>query len=241
MDRPVQALLIVAAVVVLAMLGLAVLADRPRAVRRAPPLLPAEAEELAAHAAAAQTRAGRAAAIAYVAREELIAAERARAEAWAAQEATERAYDCAWQAALAGRQVAAGNGNGAGERERADRERADRERVVSRAALSAYQRGDISVREFREVWRRAGEWDPAQEERERIADRYRLRQAAARRVHDRSAAAVRRAYQAARLAEVAAQALIDEAVESAVEAHEALLTTRRYAGRRPPRPRKPSS
>ena len=103
---------------------------------------------------------------------------------------------------------------------------------MSRAALSAYRRGDISVRELREVWRRTADWDPAQEERERISRPVRIEQAAARRVYDRAAAEARRAERAARVAEVAAQALVDEAAQAAAEAHEAMLATAPPATRR---------
>jgi hypothetical protein len=228
----VWALMIIGGFVVLALLGLAVLAERPPAKRPDPAQFRAAAEELVAHAAAAQADAGRAVAIADEAREQVAAAERARDDAWAAQEAAEGTYETALAAAIAGReaaaQLAAAEPDGDG---------ADREREVSRAALSAYRRGDISVHELREVWRRAGEWDPAQEEREHAAERCRLQLAAARRIFDRAAAVVRRADQAARVAEVAAQALVDEAAQSAVEAHEVLLATERYDER--PRPRRP--
>ena len=230
----VWALLIAAGVVVLALVGLAVLTERPRTPRPDPAELQAAAEELAAHAAAAQAEAGRAAAIAIESRDTLAAAERARYEAWAAQEAADRGYDGAWRAALAGREAAAlaAQETAAGAGAAGAMDGPERERAVSRAALSAYRRGDISVQELREVFHRAGDWDPAQEERERAADRCRIQQAAARRVHDRAAAAARRAEQEAQVAEVAAQALVDEAAESAVEAHEALLAAQRYARRR---------
>jgi hypothetical protein len=224
----VWALLMAGGFVVLALLGLAVLAERPRTPRPDLTRLRAEADELTTHAAQAQVEAARAADSAVRARAEVALDEAARDEAWAALEAVEQAYDLAWQAALAGRQAARVDDGGDG---------AARERAVSRAALSAYRRGDISGPEFREVWRRAGDWDPAQEERERVAERCRIEQTAARRAHDRATAVVRRADQAARVAEVAAQALIDEAAESAAEAAEALLAVNRYATRR--RPRRP--
>jgi hypothetical protein len=228
----VWALLMIGGLVVLGLLGLAVLADRPHAPGPDPETMRAEADELAAHAATAQVDAGRAAAVAVEARVAVAAAERARDEAWAAQEAAERAYEAAWRAAVDGRPGAEGAPTAHPGGATAEEE-ADREREVSRAALSAYRRGDISVQELREVWRRTADWDPAQEERERIADRCRIDQAAARRVHDRAAAAARRADQAARVAEVAAQALVDEAAQAAAEAHEALLRAPRPTTRRP--------
>ncbi|GAB3815224.1 hypothetical protein [Micromonospora zhanjiangensis] len=253
----VWALLVIGGLVVLGLLGLAALAVRPTERGPAPAQLRAEAEELAAHATAAQVDAGRAAAVAVEARAAVASAEQLRDEAWAAQETAERAYEEAWRAAAEGRAATGGvpiprptdpgpaeraagpdsAGPDSAERERAGQENAgpdsaEREREVSRAALSAYRRGDISVQQLREVWRRTADWDPVQEERERLAERCRIERAAARRVHDRAAAAARRAEQAARVAEVAAQALVDEAAQAAVEAHEALLaatppTTRR--------------
>jgi hypothetical protein len=228
----VWALLLAGGVVVLALLGLAAIVDRPRTPRPDPARLRAEADELAAHAAQAQIEAIRAAEGAVLARAEVAAAEQARDAAWTAQEVIEQAYDLAWQAALAGRQAAQVTDDAAADG-------ATRERAVSRAALSAYRRGDISVQELREVWRRAGDWDPAQEERERTAERCRIEQTAARRAYDRAAAEGRRAEQAARVAEVAAEALVDEAAESAAEAQEALLTVQRYTAPRLPRLRRP--
>lgn len=228
----VWALLLAGGVVVLALLGLAAIVDRPRTPRPDPARLRAEADELAAHAAQAQIEAIRAAEGAVLARAEVAAAEQARDAAWTAQEVIEQAYDLAWQAALAGRQAAQVTDDAAADD-------ATRERAVSRAALSAYRRGDISVQELREVWRRAGDWDPAQEERERTAERCRIEQTAARRAYDRAAAEGRRAEQAARVAEVAAEALVDEAAESAAEAQEALLTVQRYTAPRLPRLRRP--
>ena len=224
----VHGLMVVGAVVVLALLALAVLAERPPTKRPDPVQSRADAEELAAHAARAQADAGRAVAIAVEVREDVLAAERARDDAWAAQEAAERAYQRALAVALDGRQEMVEPPEIPVE---ADDDRGDREHDVSRAALSAYRRGDISVQELREVWRRAGDWDPEQEERERLAERCRVQHTAARHVYERAAAQVRRTRQAARVAEVAAQALLDEAAISAVEAHEALLATEGVAER----------
>lgn len=239
-------LLLAGGFVVLALVGLAALSQQPRKPRPDLARLRGEADELTAHAVAVQAEAERAAAAAVEAREAVLAAERIRDDAWAAQEAAERTYNQALRAAVAGRSANPARGGGprptdrptdrAADRAAADRsapERdAERERAVSRAALSAYRRGDISVRELQEVFRRTGKWDPAQQERERVADGDRIAQAAARRDHDRATAAVRRTDQAARIAEIAAQALLDEAAESAAEAQSALLTLERHAGRR---------
>jgi hypothetical protein len=226
----VWALLLVAGCVVLGLVGLAAVAERPRSPRPDPRRLRAEAEELATQAGAAHAKAGRAAAVAIEAHERLAEAERAREDAWAAQEAAGTAYQIAWQEAEAGR-AAAAERSGAGALDLDDTE-GDRQRDVSRAALSAYKRGDISVDELREVWRRAGDWDPEVEELDRRAYRCRLEERAARRAYERAALVARQAAQAARVADVAAQAMTDEAVEVAAEAHEALLATQRYARKR---------
>jgi hypothetical protein len=223
-----SALLMAGGVVLLALLALAVLTDRPRIPRPDPVRLRAAAVELAAHAVAIQTEAGRAAAIATEARQVLEAAQRERDEAWAAQEAAEQDYDRAWQAVFAGREAE----GGAPAPDSTDA--VERDRAVSRAALAAYRRGDISVQELREVFRRTGDWDPFQEQRERVLEHGRMRQAAARRAYDRAAAVVRRAEQEAWTAESTARELLDEVAESVAEAHEAFLAARRNTrGRRP--------
>jgi hypothetical protein len=90
--------------------------------------------------------------------------------------------------------------------------------MVSRAALAAYRRGDLTLEQLREVYRRSSGWDPAQEEREREAERRGIAERAARRNFDRVAAAARRAEQAVRVAELAADALVEEAATAAAEA-----------------------
>lgn len=225
----VSALLIGGGVVFLALVVLAVMTDRPRTPRPDPVRLRAAAEQLEAHALATQTEAGRAAAIATQARAVLVAAEQARDEAWAVLETAERDHQRALQSALAGRETAA----------RAPTPEPvpgrERDREVSRAALAAYRRGDISLAELREVFRRAGDWDPAQEERERNLERGGMRLTMARRAYDQAAALARRAGQEARVAEDAAQELLAEATAAATEAREAYLTAQRFTRRRPPR------
>ncbi|MBF9131379.1 hypothetical protein I0C86_20785 [Plantactinospora sp. S1510] len=241
----VSALLIGGGVVFLALVVLAVMTDRPRTPRPDPVRLRAAAEQLEAHALATQTEAGRAAAIATQARAILVAAEQARDEAWAAQETAERDHQRALRSALAGREMAA----------RAPTPETvpeptpetvpeptpetvpgpERDREVSRAALAAYRRGDISLHELREVFRRAGDWDPVQEDRERILERGGMRLTMARRAYDQAAALARRAGQEARVAEEAAQELLAEATATAAEAREAYLTAQRFTRRRPPR------
>lgn len=224
------ALLLLACVVLLAMVGLAVLAERPRGPRLDPQAVLAEAEELSAHAIAVRAQAGRAAAVAVQTRAEAVAAGRYRDEAWSAQEASEQAYEQARQAALAGRKEARCGLEGL---DRAGDGEEDGEAAVARAALAAYRRGDISMDELRRVWLGVDERDPEQEERERVAERCRIQLTAARRVYDQAAAAARQAEKRARVAEIAAQALAEEAVQAAVDAHEAMLVARRQGrGRR---------
>ncbi|AVT30429.1 hypothetical protein C6361_14035 [Plantactinospora sp. BC1] len=221
-----SALLIAGGVVLFSLLVLAVVADRPRTPRPDPERLRAAAEELEAYAVATQTDAGRAAAIAAAARVALAEAERHRDEAWAYQETAEREYDRAWQAVLAGREEAsrapaADTGSDP-----------ERDRAVGRAALAAYRRGDLSLPQLREVFRRTGNWDPAQEERERLLDLARMRLAEARRAYDRTAALARRAEQEVSSAEAAAWELLSEANRSVAEAREAYHTVQRFEQRR---------
>ncbi|MEQ4305769.1 hypothetical protein ABNF97_31035 [Plantactinospora sp. B6F1] len=217
-----SALLIAGGVVLFSLLVLAVVADRPRTPRPDPERLRAAVEELEAYAVATQTEAGRAAAIAAAARVSLAEAERHRDEAWAHQEAAEREYDRAWQAVLAGREAAAGAPTGGSGPD------PERDRAVARAALAAYRRGDLSLSQLREVFRRTGNWDPAQEERERRLDLARMCLAEARRGYDRAAARARRAEQEARTAEAAAWELLSEANRSVAEAREAYHTIQRF-------------
>ncbi|MEV0727412.1 hypothetical protein [Polymorphospora sp. NPDC050346] len=202
------------------MVVLALILDRPRGPRPDLGQLRAEATELAAHAVAAQERAGRAGAAAVEVRSAALAARRARDEAWTAQERAAKGYHLAWQEVLAARETA-GAVDGAG----------GRDRTVTRAALSAYRRGDISIDELRRVWSGADGADPVLAERERAAERWRMRELGARRVHDRANLALRRADEAAGIAECAARALLDEAVVAATEAHEAMLAVEWRASR----------
>ncbi|MEJ3750765.1 hypothetical protein WEI85_47030 [Actinomycetes bacterium KLBMP 9797] len=210
----VWAVLLTSACVVLALVGLVAIAQRPARSRPDPRQLRADAEELTAHASNALAEADRAAAAAAEVRGRLAEAERIRDDAWAAQEAAARAYQEVWAEVLAGR--AAAQTSGAGPITDAEHQRA-----LSRAALTAYRNGDISVDQLRDVWWRAGDPDPELAERERTAFRYRQEECAARRGYDRAALAARQIEQEARVAEVAAQALADEAADAAVEADEA--------------------
>ncbi|MEH1012918.1 hypothetical protein V6U90_07335 [Micromonospora sp. CPCC 206060] len=221
-DSATWLLVILLLLAALGLLGLAVLPgpDGSGEAPVDPVRLRAEAEELAGHAEAARVEAERAVAAAVDARDRAGAAERERDRAWQAQEAAEAAYQRARRAALAGREP----------RDTDDAAR-DRERTVTRAALSAYRRGDLSVQEFREVWRRAGEPDPVQRAREEVVERQQAELIAARRAYDRAAAGFRQLDEAARIAEVAARALVDEAAESAVEAEQARVAAHRYPDR----------
>jgi hypothetical protein len=235
----VSALMLFAGCVVFGMVVLAAIAERPRRQPRPDPAkLRAAARELARHAGHTHAVAGLAAAAAIEARERLAACEEAREHAWRAQEEAGAAYQAAWREAQAARAaraehdvpatvdlelVAAGDADGAD----ADHQRA----AVSRAALSAYRRGDLSVDELREVWRRAGDWDPDLEERERRVDHLRAEELAARRAYERAAMAARQATEALWVAEAHSRAMAGEARAAAVEAHEALLVTQRFAGK----------
>ncbi|BCB81769.1 hypothetical protein GCM10022251_14980 [Phytohabitans flavus] len=233
----VSALLLIAGCVVFGMVLLAAIAERPRRQPRPDVVkLRAAARELAAHAGHTHAVAGRAAAAAIEARERLAASEEARDAAWRAQEAAGAAYQVAWGTAAAERDAAAGRDSAtvdlelvvAGDVEGPD---GDRQRDVSRAALSAYRRGELSVEELREVWRRAGDWAPEQEERERRADHLRAEELAARRDYERAAMFARQAAEALWVAETQSRAMAAEAMAAATEAHEALLVTQRFAGK----------
>jgi hypothetical protein len=179
--------------------------------------------DLEAHAAAVAASAIIAVENAARARERLAADERAREAAWEAAEEAQRAYRQALHSASEGR--------GAGQAGRAAGE--ERDRIVSRAALAAYRRGDLTLDQLREVYRRGSGWDPAQERREREADRLGIAERAARRDFDRAAGVARRAEQAVRVAELAADALVEEAATAAAEAE--LARASKPRGRRSPR------
>ncbi|MDQ0368743.1 hypothetical protein [Catenuloplanes indicus] len=235
-------LLIAGGSVIVALIFLAVVSVTTREQVKGPDpkLLRAEADELAAHAAAAYAKAGRAAAAAEQAREAAAAAEQARDEAWAAQEVADAAYaaarkdveDAAAEIAAAAALQSLDTDDPDADPD-SDSDSDDRDRTVSRAALGAYKRGEISVEELRDVFRvTTTDQSPLQSERERVAYRYQTEQRAAHRMYDRAAAASRAADEAARIAEIAAIALAEEAAEAAAEAHEAMLLAREHAGKR---------
>jgi hypothetical protein len=176
--------------------------------------LRADARSLAEHAARSREAAGRAAANAAETRERAAAAAAARDVAWHVQERAHSVYEAAWRDALAGRAAQPSSQPDGDERD------------VTRAALSAYRRGDLSVNELQAVWHRAGGLAPEQDVLEQAAQRAAAEERAARRAYDRAAAVARRAERIAYVAEVAAAALADEAAQSSAEAHEALLASR---------------
>jgi hypothetical protein len=106
-----------------------------------------------------------------------------------------------------------------------------REQEISRAAMAAYRRGDISVDELREVFRRAGDWDPVLEQHDQEAERAAAVERQARRAYTDALAVARAAGEQTRVAEVAAQALSDEAAEAAEEASAAGEVADAYAPR----------
>jgi hypothetical protein len=171
--------------------------------------LMAQARELGTHADAAAQRAAEAQAEVEAAHDGLAEADRALAQA-------EEEYDVARQASAAARQEVR-----AGAPEPPSPDARARHREVSRAALAAYRRGDLSVDELRTVFHRAGDWDPVQEQRERDAERLASRERCARRGYERAAAAARAGRERLHIADVAAAAFMQEAVDAAVEAQEA--------------------
>jgi hypothetical protein len=185
-----------------------------------PATLLAQAHELAAHAEEAAQRAERALSAAEEARQRYADAEQRRAAIEVDYDAAQSAYTEALRAVQAGR---------AAQPSDHDRHRAHE---VSSAALAAYRRGELSVDELRAVFARAGEWDPAQEEREREAERLAAREGSVRRAYDIALSDVRVASERLHVAEVAANATTQEAVDAAVEAQLAADEADRYRRRR---------
>jgi hypothetical protein len=109
-------------------------------------------------------------------------------------------------------------------------------RDVARAALAAYRRGDLTVEQLRAVYRRCAGWDGGQERHEHEVVRRRAAEREAHKRYHAAALAERVAYADAEVAVVAAQALADEAAESAEEARLARIyadeCVRRAGGKR---------
>jgi hypothetical protein len=89
---------------------------------------------------------------------------------------------------------------------------------LSRAALAAFRRGDLSVEQLRAVFRRFSGWDARLERHEREVLRRRAAERDAHRRYTIAAAAERDANHEVDVAMAAARAWADEAVEAAEEA-----------------------
>jgi hypothetical protein len=89
---------------------------------------------------------------------------------------------------------------------------------VTRAARSAYRRGEITVDELQAVWHRVGGLDPEWARRAHQLAVVRAAGAAAWRRYELASLAERSARQAADIALVAARALAEEAAQAAAEA-----------------------
>jgi hypothetical protein len=195
------------AFIVLALVGLlAWLQGPPRPTTEETLRLRAEAMELSQQAAEVVERAARAQAIAQATRARCFEAQQSRELAWRAHDDAERAHAVARQEAVPAPRPAA---------------ESPLTQEVSRAALAAFKRGDLSVEELREVWQRAGGWDSGQDQQDQTLTRARAEEHRAQRAYELAAAGERHLCREAEIAEVAARALADEAVEASVEAHAA--------------------
>jgi hypothetical protein len=172
--------------------------------------LRALAQELSAHADSAAGQAARA-------RAALAGATAALATAEAARTRAEAEYDAA--------RAASGDALRSTRVGPPDPVIEERERHVSRAALDAYRRGDLSVEGLRTVF---GHVDPSpqRERREREADRLALAESQARRAFAHAVAAARVAREELHVVEVAEAAVRQEAADAALEAQEAALAVR---------------
>jgi hypothetical protein len=168
--------------------------------------LRAEAGELVRQAAAAAVAAKRAQAAVAEAQARAQAAQQAREAAWQVFDAAQRAY------------TEARSDNGVPEPVEEPEESDESRREVTKAALGAYRRGDISVEQLSTVFRQATGWDPDQETRAKEIEVCRAEESRARRLYQAAAAAERSAHQAADIAAVAARALAEESIEVAAEA-----------------------
>jgi hypothetical protein len=185
----------------------------------APKQLPVLARELSAHADSAAAQAARARAAVSAARAALSFAEAVRARTEAEYDGARTAYADLLRSAPASP---------------LDPLTEARERQVSRAALDAYRRGELSVEALRTVF---GHPDPSpdRERRERAADRLALAESHARRAFQQAVAAARVAREELHVVEVAEAAVRQEAADAALEAQEVALavwTNRRRRWRR---------
>jgi hypothetical protein len=163
-----------------------------------------EASELIRQAAATAAAAKRAEAAVEETRAICVVAQQARETAWAAFDLAQKAYEEALRGA-----------HEVSELPEADE---DEKRTVSRAALAAFRRGDITVDDLNAVFRQASGWDPMQELHAREVELRRSAESQARKAYQAASAAERSAVKAADIAVVAAHALAEEAIEVAEEA-----------------------
>jgi hypothetical protein len=168
-----------------------------------------EAGELIRQAAATAAAAKRAQITVVEAQARSVAAQVAREQAWATFDVAQKAYQ---EALSAAGQVSADSPAGDQDEET--------KREVSRAALDAFKRGDITVDALEQVFKGVAGADPLQELAAREVELRRTAESRARRLYEAAAAAERAAVKAADVAVVAAAALAHEAQEVAVEAAE---------------------
>jgi hypothetical protein len=185
-----------------------------------------EAGELIRQAAATAAAAKRAELDVTEAKARCAAAQQARETAWAMFDVAQKAYQEALKAS--GEQAAAHAAAQAAGVEPDE----DSKREVSRAALDAFKRGDITVDALEQVFKGVSGAGPLQELQAREVELRRSAESRARRLYEAAAAAERTAVKAADVATVAAQALAEEAAEVAEEAAELrnTLSAARQAG-----------
>ncbi|MFD0582907.1 hypothetical protein [Dactylosporangium darangshiense] len=168
-----------------------------------------EAGELIRQAAATAAAAKRAQITVTEAQARSVAAAQAREQAWAVFDVAQKAYQEALKEAG---QVSSDLPGGEQDE--------DAKREVSRAALDAFKRGDITVDALEQVFKGVAGADPLQELAAREVELRRTAESRARRLYEAAAAAERAAVKAADVAVVAAAALAQEAAEVAEEAAE---------------------
>ncbi|GAA2621941.1 hypothetical protein GCM10010399_61410 [Dactylosporangium fulvum] len=170
-----------------------------------------EAGELIRQAAATAAAAKRAQIVAAEAQVRCGATQEAREAAWAVFDVAQKAYQEALTVATEQATAAATPVT--------DSDDATK-RELSRAALDAFKRGDITVDALEHVFKGVSGADPLQELQAREVELRRSAESRARRLYEAAAAAERAAQKAADVAAVAAQALAEEAAEVAEEAAE---------------------
>ncbi|MET7392368.1 hypothetical protein ABZS66_02580 [Dactylosporangium sp. NPDC005572] len=169
-----------------------------------------EAGELIRQAAATAAAAKRAQLTVVEAQARRDAAQQAREVAWTAFDVAQQAYQDALDAAS----------THAASVEAASDVDEDGKRELSRAALDAFKRGDITVDALEQVFKGVSGADPLVELQAREVELRRSAESRARRLYEAAAAAERNAVKLADVALVAAQALAEEAAEVAEEAAE---------------------